>query len=173
MSVYRSPAMSCRSRSLPEGHRISLAPLCLTCHSRGSVTLRSTNVRDFPIVRTNFLHDQDLANLANGLEVSRRICAAPSLARYLNCESLPGPRVGHDRKAIEDYVRSGAKTALHPTSTCAMGPEASAVVDLKLRVRGVEALRVVDGSVIPKVPRGNTTAPIIMIAEKAANMIQG
>jgi choline dehydrogenase-like flavoprotein len=158
---------------IPEGHRFSLAPLCLTCHSRGSVTLRSRDPKDFPVVRTNFLHDQDLLNLANGVEMSRRICAAPSLARYLKIETLPGPKVGPDRKAIEDYVRNSAKTALHPTATCAMGPGEKSVVDLELRVRGLEGLRVVDGSVIPIVPRGNTTAPIVMVAERAADMIRG
>lgn len=157
----------------PRDHRFSLAPLCLTCHSRGTVTLRSTNPADPPIVRGNFLHERDVENLINGIVLSRQILAAPSFVHYVSSEALPGPRVGSSRQELRDYVLSMAKTALHPTSTCAMGPEPESVVDPTLRVRGTEGLRVVDGSVMPKVVRGNTTAPIIMIAERAADLIRG
>lgn len=158
---------------IPDGHRFSLAPLNLTCHSRGSVRLRSANPMDTPMVQTGFFHEIDKMNLVNGLEMSRRICAAPSLKKYLKSETLPGASVGNDRAALEAYVLNHAKTALHPVATCAMGADESAVVDLDLKVRGVEGLRVVDGSVIPIVPRGNTTAPIMMVAEKAADLIRG
>lgn len=157
----------------PRDHRFSLAPLCLTCHSRGTVTLRSTNPADPPIVRGNFLHERDVENLVNGIVLSRQILAAPSFAHYVSGEALPGPKVGSSRQELRDYVLSMAKTALHPTSTCAMGPEPDSVVDPTLKVRGAEGLRVVDGSVMPKVVRGNTTAPIIMIAERAADLIRG
>lgn len=99
-------------------------------------------------------------------------CAGWS-AKYLKAETLPGAGVGNDRAALADYVLNHAKTALHPVGTCAMGADESTVVDLDLKVRGVEGLRVVDGSVIPIVPRGNTTAPIMMVAEKAADLIRG
>lgn len=158
---------------IPDGHRFSLAPLNLTCHSRGSVRLRSADPQDTPVVQTGFFHEIDKTNLVNGLEMSRRVCSAPSLQKYLASETLPGAAVGNDRTALEDYVLNHAKTALHPVATCAMGAEASSVVDLDLRVRGVDGLRVVDGSVIPIVPRGNTTAPIMMVAEKAADLIRG
>lgn len=157
----------------PRDHRFSLAPLCLTCHSRGSVSLRSANPADTPVVHGNFLHEKDVENLTNGIFLSRRIIAAPSLAPFMAGEVYPGPQVGNSRAEVTEYVKAMAKTALHPTSTCAMGPGQDSVVDLELRVRGVEGLRVVDGSVMPKVIRGNTTAPIIMIAEKAADMIRG
>lgn len=158
---------------IPEGHRFSLAPLNLTCHSRGFVKLRSADPKDMPLVQTGFFHDIDVNNLVNGLELSRRIVSAPSLAKYLREETLPGAKVGNDRAALTEYVMNHAKTALHPVATCAMGSDPSSVVDLDLKVRGVEGLRVVDGSVIPIVPRGNTTAPIIMVAEKAADLIRG
>lgn len=157
----------------PKDHRFSLAPLCLTCHSRGTVTLRSTNPADPPIVRGNFLHERDVENLVNGVVLSRQILAAPSFAHYVSGEALPGPKVGSSRQELRDYVLSMAKTALHPTSTCVMGPDPDSVVDPTLKVRGAEGLRVVDGSVMPKVVRGNTTAPIIMIAERAADLIRG
>jgi len=157
----------------PQEHRFSLAPLCLTCHSRGTVTLRSTDPADMPVVRGNFLHETDVENLVNGIVLSRRIIAAPSLARYMAGEVLPGPKIGASRAELTDYVLSAAKTALHPTSTCAMGPGPESAVDLSLKLRGVDGLRVVDGSVMPKVVRGNTTAPIVMIAEKAADLIRG
>ncbi|MBT9384317.1 FAD-dependent oxidoreductase [Pseudooceanicola sp. CBS1P-1] len=158
---------------IPEDHRFSLAPLCLTCHSRGEITLRSADPADMPVVRTNFLHETDLTALVNGIELSRQICAAPSLQAYVDSESLPGPAVGADRAAIADYVLDHVKIGLHPTSSCAMGSGADTVVDPELRVRGTEGLRIVDGSVAPIIPRGNTTAPIIMIAEKAADLIRG
>ena len=158
---------------IPREHRFSLAPLCLTCYSRGTVTLRSNNAADTPIVRGNFLHDRDTENLVNGIILSRRIMSAPSLSRYLAGEALPGPKVGNSKAELTRYVKSMAKTSLHPTSTCAMGRDPSSVVDLTLRVRGVEGLRIADGSVMPLVIRGNTTAPIIMIAERAADFIRG
>lgn len=157
---------------IPKEHRFSLAPLCLTCHSRGTVTLRSKDPADTPVVKSNLLHEQDVENLTNGLLLSRQIVSAPSLARYMKAEALPGPSFGNSREELRKYVRDNAKTALHPTSTCAMGSDESSVVDLELRVRGVNNLRVVDGSVMPKVVRGNTTAPIIMIAERAADFIR-
>lgn len=157
---------------IPDDHRFSLAPLNLECHSRGTVTLRSANPSDTPLVRSNFMHDKDLENLVNGIELARKICAAPSLARYMKDEAMPGPEAGSDRSDIRDYVLTRVKTALHPTSTCAMGGEESSVVDLNLKVRGVDSLRIVDGSVMPIVPRGNTAAPIIMVAEKASDIIR-
>jgi choline dehydrogenase len=158
---------------VPREHRFSLAPLCLTCYSRGTVTLRSTDPADKPIVRGNFLHERDVENLTNGIVLSRRIIAAPSLSRYMADEALPGPKVGNSKAEISRYVLSMAKTSLHPTSTCAMGPGPDSVVDLRLKVRGVGGLRVVDASVMPMVIRGNTAAPIIMIAERASDLIRG
>lgn len=149
----------------PRDHRFSLAPLCLTCNSRGKVSLRSTDPSQTPRVQGNVLHDIEVENLTNGIFLSRLIISAPSLARFMAGEVFPGPDVGPSRDEVRKYVKEQTKTALHPTSTCAMGSHADSVVDLELRVRGVDGLRIVDGSVMPKVVRGNTTAAIIMIAE--------
>lgn len=154
-------------------HRFSLAPVCLTCHSRGTVSLRSADPNDTPVVRGNFVHEKDVETLIDGILLSRRIISAPSLAKFTSGEVYPGPNIGSSREELAEYIRSMAKTALHPTSTCAMGANPDSVVDLELRVRGVDGLRVADGSVMPRVVRGNTTAPIIMIAEKAADLIKG
>jgi choline dehydrogenase len=154
-------------------HCFALSPVALTCHSRGAVTLRSRNAADPPRVQGNYLHKIELDTLVEGVRISRRILAAPSIAKYFKGEALPGAGVGDDREALAEYVLNNTKTALHPTSTCAMGARSDAVLDPQLRVRGVHGLRVVDASAMPHVPRGNTTAPIVMMAERAADMIKG
>jgi choline dehydrogenase-like flavoprotein len=160
---------------LPQGeHRFSLAPLCLTCHSRGEIRLRSTNAADPPRVTGNFLsHPIEMSNLVGGVRLARRIMNAPSLRKYLKAEVLPGAGVDDQTKGLEEYIRNRTTTGLHATSTCAMGADETSVVDLQLRVRGVHGLRVVDASVMPLVVRGNTAAPTIMVAERASDFISG
>lgn len=153
-------------------HCFALSPVALTCHSRGSVTLRSTDPADMPVVRGGYLHEKDVEILVRGVEVSRKIMSAPSLAKYMRGEALPGPSVGQSREELADYVINNTKTALHPTSTCAMGVAPDDVLDATLKVRGIAGLRVVDGSAMPRVIRGNTTAPIVMMAEKAADLMK-
>lgn len=153
-------------------HCFALSPVALTCHSRGTVTLRSRNPSDTPVVHGNYLHEKELEALINGVEIARKILSAPSIAKYLRGEALPGPGVGTSREQLADYVLNNTKTALHPSSTCAMGTAADDVLDAELRVRGVAGLRVVDGSAMPVLIRGNTTAPIVMMAEKAADLIK-
>ena len=97
---------------------------------------------------------------------------APSFARYRAVEVQPGPGA-HDDAALVDYIRRAAVTVHHPCGTCRMGKDALAVVDDELRVHGVEALRVADASVFPRVVGGNTNAAVVMVAEKAADMIRG
>ena len=106
------------------------------------------------------------------LLAARRILAAPSFARYHATEVSPGPAVQGD-SAIEEYIRKSAATVHHPVSTCRMGNDANSVVDSQLRVHGVEGLRVVDASVFPSIIGGNTNATVVMIAEKAADMMLG
>jgi len=159
---------------LPQVHRFSLAPMCNTCHSRGQVQLRSANPDDLPRVYGNYLDArQEVDALICGLRISRAIMRAPALAKYLKGEVLPGIDVDDSDRALEGYLRSKVHTGLHPVGTCAMGVQDDAVVDLELRVRGVDGLRVADASIMPKVIRGNTTAPTIMIAERAADFIKG
>jgi len=159
---------------LPQVHRFSLAPMCNTCHSRGQVQLRSANPDDLPRVYGNYLDArQEVDALICGLRISRAIMRAPALAKYLKGEVLPGIGVDDSDRALEGYLRSKVHTGLHPVGTCAMGASDDAVVDLELRVRGVDGLRVADASIMPKVIRGNTTAPTIMIAERVADFIKG
>ena len=102
----------------------------------------------------------------------RRILASPPMQPFLESEFLPGPAVQSDDELL-DYARRRGGTVFHPTSTCKMGIDAMAVVDPELKVRGVENLRVVDASVMPDLVGGNINAVVIMIAEKAADMIRG
>jgi len=159
---------------LPQVHRFSLAPLCTTCHSRGQVRLRSANPDDLPRVYGHYLGArEEVDNFIHGIRLARTIMAAPALSKHLKGEALPGPEVDNSDQALEGYIRAKANTGLHPVGTCAMGTGADAVVDLELRVRGVDGLRVVDASIMPTIIRGNTAAPTIMIAERAADFIKG
>jgi choline dehydrogenase-like flavoprotein len=154
-------------------HGLSVAPCLLTSRSRGSITLRSAEPRDPPKLDANYLSDErDARNLARGVRLARRFLMAPSLAKYLDGELLPGPDVADDDQALETYVRGHVQNAFHPVGTCAIGNGHQAVVDSKLRVRGVAGLRVADASVMPVIVRGNTTAPTVMIAERAAEFIR-
>jgi choline dehydrogenase-like flavoprotein len=157
---------------IPQIHRFSLAPLCNTCHSRGTVRLRSADPADMPKVQGNYLSgSEEVSNLVKGIRLARKIMAAPALARHIKCESLPGPDVGDSDEALEAYVRARVGTALHPAGTCAMGSGPQAVVDTQLRVHGLQGLRIADASIMPSIVRGNTAAATIMIAERAAEFI--
>ncbi|CAD6560204.1 GMC family oxidoreductase [Paraburkholderia sabiae] len=154
-------------------HCFSLAPLCLTCHSKGEVRLRTRDAEQPPRVLGNFFaHEQEMRNQVEGVRLARHIMRAPSLAKYLKSEQLPGAAVSDETKDIEEYIRARSSTGLHAAGTCAMGVTNDAVVDLQLNVRGIEGLRVADASVMPKVVRGNTAAATIMIAERAADFIR-
>jgi len=109
--------------------------------------------------------------MVGGLKFLRRLFAAPALAKHVIAENLPGPSVQSDDELL-DYARSNGSTVYHASCSCMMGNHGMAVVDDRLRVRGLEALRVVDASVMPAVSSTNTNAPTIMIAEKGAAMIK-
>ncbi|WJD60703.1 GMC family oxidoreductase [Pseudomonas kurunegalensis] len=157
--------------SVPE-HGYSVAPCCLTSHSRGTVRLRSANPSDAPILDARYLSDsRDVQNLIRGVRLARQILKAPAMARFMDSELMPGANVSDDDAALEQYVREHVQNAFHPAGTCAMGVDATSVVDLELRVRGVDGLRVADASVMPELVRGNTTAPTSMIAERAVEFI--
>ncbi|NBA97577.1 GMC family oxidoreductase [Pseudomonas sp. R5(2019)] len=156
----------------PPEHGYSVAPCCLTSHSRGRVRLRSKDPSAAPILNANYLSDPaDVQNLVRGVRLARQILKAPSLACFLEGELMPGTAVGDDQDSLEEYVRNHAQNAFHPAGTCAMGTDEAAVVDLQLRVRGVAGLRVADASVMPVLVRGNTTAPVVMIAERVVDFI--
>ena len=141
--------------------------------SRGWVRLASSNPRDNPRITYNYLSaEQDRIDMRNAIRLAREIFNQPVFDPYRKREIEPGPSYVSDED-IDAFVRNTAKTVYHPTSTCRMGTDAMAVVDAQCRVHGIEGLRVVDASVMPMITTGNTNAPTIMIAEKAADMIKG
>jgi choline dehydrogenase len=152
----------------PVAHGISFGACLLTPKSRGSVTLRSNDPTAKPWIRHAFLSDPgDVDVMMAGLEMTMDIARAPALSRYCK-EPFVAPSSG-EREVLREHLARRSQTLYHPVGTCAMG----SVVDSELRVQGVEALRVVDASVMPAVPRGNTNAPTIVVAEKAADLIRG
>jgi choline dehydrogenase len=141
--------------------------------SRGHVRIKSPDPLAAPAMQPNYLSDpHDGATLVAGLRLARRLAATRALAQYVAGEYRPGPEATTDDQLL-DFARDKGATIFHPVGTCRMGPagDALAVVDPELRVHGVGALRVVDCSVMPTIVSGNTNAPVIMIAEKAADLI--
>lgn len=141
--------------------------------SRGEVGLTSSDPFAAPRIDPNYLAtEEDRRALRQGLKMAREIFAAPPLAPYRGPEFKPGAAVVSDDE-IDAYIRATAETIYHPVGTCRMGTDPTSVVDGELKVRGVAGLRVVDASVMPTLIGGNTNAPTMMIAEKAADMIRG
>jgi choline dehydrogenase len=139
--------------------------------SRGEVLLRSADPMEPPAFVPNYLQArEDVEATMFGLRTLRAILATEPMASRIVRERVPGPDVETDDQLI-DFMRREGHCAFHPAGTCKMGNDAMAVVDAQLRVRGVERLRVVDASIMPTVTSGNTNAPTVMIAEKAADMI--
>ncbi|MGJ5203224.1 GMC family oxidoreductase [Bradyrhizobium sp. HKCCYLR20261] len=148
------------------------ASVCqLRPESRGSLRIRSADPAAPPEIRINYLASEtDRRANVDGLRILRKILAAPALKPYVSDEAFPGPKVVSDDDILA-YCRQTGSTIYHPTSTCRMGSDDLAVVDQRLRVRGIDGLRVVDASIMPDLVSGNTNAPVIMIAEKASDMI--
>ena len=140
--------------------------------SVGSIHARSADPYAPPAIRPNFLSaETDRASLLGGMRICRRIMEHPRMDPYRSHESSPGPDCGTDEELLA-FCRATAKTAYHPVGTCKMGHDPMAVVDDRLRVHGVERLRVIDASVMPTLTSGNTNSPTIMIAEKGADMVK-
>jgi choline dehydrogenase len=155
----------------PEGRGFTLGAVLLQPESTGRITLRSADPREDPAIDPNYLDaDADLAFMVDGLRRMREWGESDALAPYRGEEYLPGPDVTDD-EGLAEAVREHAETLYHPVGTCKMGEDEMAVVDDRLRVHGVDGLRVVDASVMPRIVRGNTNAPTVMIAEKAADMV--
>jgi choline dehydrogenase len=143
--------------------------------SRGFVRLRSAEAADKPVIKPNYLStDEDRRVAVDSIRLARRIVAQPALAQYKPVEYLPGSSIGDDDAALIKAAGDIGTTIFHPVGTAKMGraSDAMAVVDERLRVIGLERLRVVDASVMPTVTSGNTNAPTMMIAEKGAAMIR-
>jgi choline dehydrogenase-like flavoprotein len=154
------------------GHGYSCHVCLLRPQSRGSVQLASRDPAAAPLIDPNFLGDaDDLQRLVRGFKIMRRILSQSALAGYGGRE-LPASAGATTDEQIEAFIRSHADTIYHPAGSCRMGNGALDVVDAKLQVHGVAGLRVVDASIMPRLVSGNTNAPTIMIAEKAADMIK-
>jgi choline dehydrogenase len=152
----------------PIAHGMSFGGCLLKPKSKGTVTLRSADPTAKPWVRHNFLSDpDDVQTMIDGLRLTLDIARSPALAPYCR-EPFVAPG-SDDDATLRAHLGRRTQTLYHPVGTCAMGP----VVDAELRVHGVEGLRVVDASVMPDIPRGNTNAPTIAIAERAADLIRG
>jgi len=155
------------------GHGFGLTIMVMRPKSRGSVTLSSDDFRAAPLIDPGFFEDErDLDLLVYGVKLARRVLQAPPFDPYRGQEVVPGSEVQGD-EALKDFVRNFAVTGVHPVGTCRMGTDSNAVVDPELKVRGIESLRVADGSVMPTLIGGNTNGPILMIGEKASDLILG
>ncbi|WP_278985463.1 GMC family oxidoreductase [Sphingobium yanoikuyae] len=161
------------ARAIPRRHGYMALIQLLRPKSAGSVRLASNRPEDKPVIDPNFFADPyDMKTLIAGFREARRIFAQPALAAMTGAEIEPGAQYQSDAE-IDAALRKIVNTAYHPTGTCKMGPDSDpmAVVDGRLRVRGVAGLRVVDASVMPEIISGNTSAPTMMIAERAARFI--
>jgi choline dehydrogenase-like flavoprotein len=153
---------------------VTVAPCNLRPTSRGSIHIRSADPADKPVIAPNYLStDEDRQVAADSLRVTRRLMGQPALAPYRPEEVLPGPVIGDDAESLARAAGDIGTTIFHPVGTAKMGlaSDPLAVVDERLRVIGVEGLRVADASVMPTITSGNTNTPTLMIAEKGARMI--
>jgi choline dehydrogenase len=160
------------NQPMPTQHGLTVQACQLRPKSRGQIRLRNADPDALPLFKGNYLSDpDDVAQLVRGLRFVRRILKTPSFARVLIGEHLPGEQVPDEDGPLGEYVRQYARTVFHPAGTCRMGSDTDAVVDPKLRVKGIDRLRVADASIMPTLTSGNTNAPAIMIAERAADFI--
>jgi choline dehydrogenase len=164
----------------PSMRALSVLITLVSVGSRGQIRLRSADPRHKPSIDPAYLSDiDDFEPLVKAIRMAREIVAAKPLGKQLKLELAPGPDLQTDPD-LREWIRGNLSTIYHPVGTCAMGGDSRvaasklhSVLDIELRVRGVDGLRVVDASVMPTVPRGNTNAPTIAIAERAADLIQG
>lgn len=155
----------------PSGHGLTIGVILLRPESVGALTLQSNDPRAHPAIRPNYLAaPNDVATLIAGIRFARRLAAAPPFDPYRGDEVWPGAEAQSDAQ-LEEFMRARAETLYHPVGTCKMGADTLAVVDERLRVRGLEGLRVADASIIPTIIGGHTNAAAIMIGEKAADLV--
>jgi choline dehydrogenase-like flavoprotein len=159
--------------ALPRGHGYGVIAALVRPKSFGSIRIASPDARDQPLIDLNLLaDDDDVTRIRIGLRLARRILTGKVFERYGATELKPGSNSDTDQQ-LEQHIRQTCAVVHHPTSSCRMGNDATAVVDWDLKVHGTEGLRVVDASICPTLPAGNTNAIVVMIAEKAADLILG
>ena len=166
---------SIRDRTLDIEPGLTIGATLLRLDGRGRVHARSADPHEPPAIHTNLLAtDNDLATAVRAMRFTRSLMEAPAMVPFFGAELSPGEHVNSDDE-FRDYARDVGASNWHPASTCRMGADddMGAVVDRELRVKGVHGLRVADASIMPTVVCGNTNAPTIMIAEKAADLILG
>jgi choline dehydrogenase-like flavoprotein len=157
----------------PRAHGFCIGPTLIAPRSRGHLSLRSSDPLAPPLIFGNHLSEPaDMAALRWGIELAREIAAAPAFDAYRAGEFWPGSQL-QGQADLERHIRSSVELLYHPCGTCRMGQDALSVVDPELRVHGIRGLRVADASVMPIIPRGNTHAPTVMIAERLAAWLQG
>jgi choline dehydrogenase-like flavoprotein len=173
LQIHIAPATVVRGgQTVIAGNGFTVNSTFLRPRSRGHVGLASARPEDDPLIDPNYLDDPyDRQMAVTSVRTIRRILSQSAMAPFVEHERLPGDHTESD-EAIMDYVRQYACCDYHPVGTCKMGNDALAVVDDRLRIRGVDALRVVDSSIMPVLPSGNTNAPAIMIGEKGADLIR-
>lgn len=160
-----------RNRLPGDGYTVHACPLRPS--SRGRISLRSGDPGQPPVIRANYLSEpEDLEMMLDCVRLSREVLGQPAFKPFRGHEIFPGDDVT-SRDGLIDFIRTKAESIYHPVGTCRMGSDDEAVVDPELKVRGVDGLRVVDASIMPSLVGGNTNAPTIMIAEKAADLILG
>ena len=156
-------------------HAVVMGPILLKPRSTGAITLRSADPFAKPIVDPRYLTDADGADraaLMEGLRITARIAASPSMKGLLGGIARPAGATQLDDATLERALETASQTLYHPVGTCRMGSDEGSVVDPTLRVRGVDGLRVADASIMPTIIRGHTHAPSVMIGEKAADLIR-
>jgi choline dehydrogenase len=155
-----------------DGPGFTFAPIITQPRSRGTVTLASSDPTALARVDPQYLsHDEDLAVFENGIRYARELVNTKAFDKIRGRELAPGPDVTSS-SGLRDYIRQSASTVWHPAGTCKMGTDPDAVVDGQLRVYGIDGLRIADASVMPNIVNANPNAAVMMIAEKAADMIR-
>ena len=169
-----SPATRSRCSSKVAFKAFTASVCNLRPTSRGHIRIKSPDPRAHPAIRPNYLATQeDKAVAAQAIRLTRRICAAPALARFTPEEFKPGAQIQSDAELAKAAGDIGT-TIFHPVGTCKLGraDDPSAVVDARFRVRGIERLRVIDASIMPTITSGNTNSPTIMIAERGSALVR-
>jgi len=171
LQYFFGPVQFVDDRYRVDGPGFTFAPILARPQSRGTVSLRSADPLDLPVVDPRYLSaEADVDVLVHGITLARDLVGTAAFRPFRGRELAPGEHLT-DRKDLVGYVRDSASTVWHPVGTCKMGADREAVVNARLQAYGVERLRVADASVMPTITAGNTNAATIMIAEKAAELI--